>query len=937
MKLLPPQRICRAILSRLIAALALAGVTWPAMAQVPDALQYTIQAPPPDLQTFGALGSNVAIGGGLVAASVPGDDTGWDGAGVVKIFDASSGALTLIIPNPSPRSDSKDDGFGGSIAMSGAWLAVGVRLEDTPTINAGRVYVYNLAGPTPAVPVWTLNAPTPLLNDYYGTDVALEGMRLIVSGARASTDIGSLDAGTVYVYDLDGATPTVPTFTLNNPSPQFVRSFGAALAISGSRLVVGAPLNASGSSVGNAYVYDLSSAAPTVPVHTLNHPNPSNADYFGSTVSIAGTWVVVGAPYNDTDANDAGIAYVYDLAGPFPADPEFVLHNPQPAVSDRFGSAVSISGTRIAVGAPFQDIGASNAGGVYVYDVASATIPVVVPINPDPGFSDSFGKALVLSGTDLVVGAPNDASVATSAGSAYTYDLASATPAQSVRKLSAPGPAAFTHFAGKIALSGSRLLVRGANDNRGPSRPEVLLYDLAGNTPTEPNLRLNPKYSPYFGTSLSIDGSMAVVGEPLFEEHTGLVRCYDLAGPSPTVPFNIFNPVPFDDVLFGYSVSISGTRVAVGAYGSPGFTTAPGRIDVFDLASPTPDEPIARFYNPLGGGPFGGLVAMSGTRIVAGISPGSNSGMVYLYDLTAAIPDQPVLTLQTPTQSPDDSFGHAVAISGTRFIIGAPTSTSAGSAYVYDLATATPTVPIAILNNPNPTADARFGESVAISGTRIVVGATWDDTGATDAGIAYVYDLSAPTPTAPVAVLRNPQPEASDYFGSSVVTDGETVAISTPYDDGGTTDRGSVSIFSPSPFSFWKHNVLGDDFAPDTGDGDGDGGSNLLEYTLLLDPAASDATSLPQPAVYDYPDGRRLRIFVPRDPAHSDLTVQVQAADSLTGPWTALATSTTGAPFAGPGYVGGDSNTPGVKIVEVRDTVPMSIATQRFMRVKVMH
>ena len=91
-------------------------------------------------------------------------------------------------------------------------------------------------------------------------------------------------------------------------------------------------------------------------------------------------------------------------------------------------------------------------------------------------------------------------------------------------------------------------------------------------------------------------------------------------------------------------------------------------------------------------------------------------------------------------------------------------------------------------------------------------------------------------------------------------------------------------------------------------------------------------------SVFAYAEGKRLRMFVPRDPAHNDITVSVEATgDLVAGPWTALATSTLGAPFTGPGYVGGDDATPGVKTVEVRDTVNISSATQRWLRVKVTH
>ena len=100
-------------------------------------------------------------------------------------------------------------------------------------------------------------------------------------------------------------------------------------------------------------------------------------------------------------------------------------------------------------------------------------------------------------------------------------------------------------------------------------------------------------------------------------------------------------------------------------------------------------------------------------------------------------------TLSDPTLVPRALFGYSVAHSGARVVVGAPLDQTGetGSAYVYDLASATPTVPVATLNNPSPVLNDYFGNSVAISGTRVVVGAYLDDTGVIAAGSAYVYDL----------------------------------------------------------------------------------------------------------------------------------------------------------------------------------------------------
>src|SRR5439155_508584 len=144
-----------------------------------------------------------------------------------------------------------------------------------------------------------------------------------------------------------------------NPSPAFYDYFGYSVAISGTRVVVGAYHDETGANdAGSAYVYDLSSETPTLPVMTLSNPSPAAYDYFGYSVAISGMRVVVGVYYDETGAIDAGIAYVYDLGSTTPTVPLATLNNPAPAASDYFGYSVAISGTRVVVGALYDDTGA---------------------------------------------------------------------------------------------------------------------------------------------------------------------------------------------------------------------------------------------------------------------------------------------------------------------------------------------------------------------------------------------------------------------------------------------------------------------------------------------------------------------------------------------------------------------------------------------------
>ena len=272
--------------------------------------------------------------------------------------------------------------LGYSVATEGNLTVLGAPFDDLQGINSGVVKVFDSST---GELLHVIANPSPAQNDQFGESVAISGTRVVV-GARLD-DTGATDAGSAYVYDLSSGTPTVPVATLNNPGPAAGDYFGFSVSISGTRVVVGAFRDDTGATdAGSAYVYDLSSGTPTVPVATLNNPGPAAGDDFGESVSISGTRVVVGAFRDDTGAFDAGSAYVYDLSSGTPTVPVATLNNPGPAVSDGFGESVAISGTRVVVGANRDDTGAADAGSAYVYDLSSGTptVPVATLNNPSP-------------------------------------------------------------------------------------------------------------------------------------------------------------------------------------------------------------------------------------------------------------------------------------------------------------------------------------------------------------------------------------------------------------------------------------------------------------------------------------------------------------------------------------------------------------------------
>lgn len=106
-----------------------------------------------------------------------------------------------------------------------------------------------------------------------------------------------------------------------------------------------------------------------------------------------------------------------------------------------------------------------------------------------------------------------------------------------------------------------------------------------------------------------------------------------------------------------------------------------------------------------------------------------------------------------------------------------------------------------------------------------------------------------------------------------------------------------------------------------------------MEYVLGSNPTQSSPEASP-PATTE--DGY-LQLTVPRDPGKNDVSITVQVASDPAGPWSALASSISGQPFDGPGYLSGDASSPGLKSVIIRDVLPVSDEPRRFLRLAVTH
>ena len=363
------------------------------------------------------------------------DDAGGESSGKAYIFDVTDGSLLHTLDNPNADDTSATDEFGRSVAISGDRAIVGAYLEDDAGgTDSGKAYIFDV---TDGSLLFTLDNPNAYGTseiDNFGDSVAISGNRAIV-GASVEEDAGGAASGKAYIFDVtDGSL----LFTLDNPNAygtSEVDNFGASVAISGNRAIVGAPAedDAGGTSSGKAYIFDVTDGSL---LHTLDNPNAygtSGGDIFGASVAISGDRAIVGA-YAEGDAGGSisGKAYIFDVTD---GSLLFTLDNPNAyggSFNDRFGWSVAISGNRAIVGAYQEtEAGVGTSGKAYIFDVTSGNLLYTLD-NPnafDTSAGDRFGWSVAISGNRALVGAIDEdspgplLSTFSSSGKAYIFNI----------------------------------------------------------------------------------------------------------------------------------------------------------------------------------------------------------------------------------------------------------------------------------------------------------------------------------------------------------------------------------------------------------------------------------------------------------------------------------------------------------------------------------
>lgn len=388
------------------------------------------------------------------------------------------------------------------------------------------------------------------------------------------------------------------------------------------------------------------------------------------------------------------------------------------ATSDSFGYSVALDGTTAAVGAQAATVGDNiGQGAAYVFTRTNGVWTEAEKLTASDGAAyDSFGNGVALSGTTVIVGAPN-ASVNgnTGQGAAYVFTQSGGNWSQTQKLLATDG-AASNEFGTSVSVQGDTALIGAIQLLHGPGAAYIFVN--SAGTWTQTAKLTASGGSGAFGDAVRLDGNNALIGAQL----TG-------------VGGNMDQGAAFVFTNQGGTWNQSGVLVANDG----------GRFDS-----------------------LGSSVALEGSTALVGAPGatvnGAQRGAAYIFTESNGGWNQAQKLTASDGEDLDD-FGSSVALSGETALIGAAQyySDGTGKMYVFRHSNNTWTQDTELLASDGST-DDEFGWAAALDGSTALIGA-W---GATihdniGQGAAYFYTESAtptPTPTPTVTPRASPTPRS---------------------------------------------------------------------------------------------------------------------------------------------------------------------------------
>lgn len=345
--------------------------------------------------------------------------------------------LTLISvqAQTTPSGDSKAMmGFARAVDVADGLVFIG---EPANVHQPGIVYVYGRSDTDWRTQV-QLTASDGEIGDGFGSSLAANGNYVLI-GAPERDD----DHGAAYIFERASDESWTETSRIALADSIAESGFGESVGIQGDLAFIGAPGEQGGH--GAVYVYQQSDAGSWSQRARLANPDTTNGMNFGSALALDDNRLLVGAP-----EDQGGAVYVFQGSDDGSWTREATLTSDGVDEDGAFGSSISMNGDQVLVGAPDH---ASASGAVFVFRRDADTEKWsesgrLVAYDSEPRYQ--FGTSLTFTGTEAWIGAPNADG---RKGAIYQFEQdPSGDGWAGVKKLSGPDSEQNAQFAGTIAM-----------------------------------------------------------------------------------------------------------------------------------------------------------------------------------------------------------------------------------------------------------------------------------------------------------------------------------------------------------------------------------------------------------------------------------------------------------------------------------------------------
>ena len=456
---------------------------------------------------------DISNDGDAVVVGVSGDGTS-SYRGAVRVYDyTSSWALRSTITPPS------ETAANGNVGYRNFGKSVSVSSDGTKIAYLGDQGIYSSSDD------WTQlgsDIDGEAQYDQFGYPVSMssDGTRVAIS-AQYNDGNGS-NAGHVRVYSESGGAWTQVGADIDGEASNDNSGTSVSMSSDGTRVAIGATGNdGNGTSAGHVRVYAESGGTWTQVGTDID--GEATYDYSGTSVSMSsdGTRMAIGALYNDGTDSNAGHVRVYSESGgawtQVGADIDGEAYNDQSGIS----VSMSSDGTRVAIGAKYNDGTGSNAGHVRVYSESGGTWTQVGSDIDGEAANDYSGTSVSMSsdGTRVAIGAYGNDGTGSAAGHVRVYSESGGTWTQVGSDIDGEAANDYSGWSVSMSSDGTRVAIGAyGNDGTGSTAGHVRVYSESGGTWTQVGQDIDGEAAnDYSGRSVSIssDGTRVAIGAPL--------------------------------------------------------------------------------------------------------------------------------------------------------------------------------------------------------------------------------------------------------------------------------------------------------------------------------------------------------------------------------------------------------------------------------------